>query len=403
MKNFLKVFSVFICMALLFAGCSKPVMKCTSPEDNPRHHYLKGMDLLEENKVGDATAKFDRAVYCDEKFSSAHSAMAIVEAMKASSQKTDGYRSVDIAKAMEHLKAAKKTSETPEDDFAYHLASMRVNMILKQAEWLDEVKDDYKDATKLKVDEKKLIYYNGKEAASYFMGAAYLDAREFQSARDKFGEVLSAKKDSKWNAFAESGWKKTDKIVRALAGITLGDVGKEIALKDSVKRGDMAALFVDELMLEKLFAGRIPVKSAVDKKQPDFIPADMLNNAFREEVKTMMKWEVRGLEPVYDNTTKAFLFKPDEPVSRKEFALVLEDVLLKITGDEGLSRAYFGHEKSPFPDVPATSAWYNAIMNITTRNMMETELSGEFRPNDNIDGAEAVLAIRVLRQRLNIN
>jgi hypothetical protein len=44
---------------------------------------------------------------------------------------------------------------------------------------------------------------------------------------------------------------------------------------------------------------------------------------------------------------------------------------------------------------------YNAVMNMTTRSIMESELSGEFRINDPVDGAEALLAVRVLKQRLN--
>ncbi len=164
----------------------------------------------------------------------------------------------------------------------------------------------------------------------------------------------------------------------------------------------MAALLVDELKVDKLFAGRIPVKAEVDRKA-DFTPADVLDSPFREEVETLMKWGVRGLEPEYDKTTRAYLFRPMEPVTRKQFALVVEDVLIKITGDESLGKAFFGHDRSPFPDVPATSAWYNAVMNVTTRSIMETDLSGEFRPDDVVDGAEAILSIRVLRQRLNIN
>ncbi|MDD2321047.1 MAG: hypothetical protein PHO83_13465 [Geobacteraceae bacterium] len=35
--------------------------------------------------------------------------------------------------------------------------------------------------------------------------------------------------------------------------------------------------------------------------------------------------------------------------------------------------------------------------------MMEGELSGEFRPNDPVDGADAILAVRVLSQRINIH
>jgi len=43
------------------------------------------------------------------------------------------------------------------------------------------------------------------------------------------------------------------------------------------------------------------------------------------------------------------------------------------------------------------------VMNMTTRGIMEGELSGEFRINAPVDGAEALLAMRVLKQRMNIH
>lgn len=393
----------FLGVFLLFAsGCAKHVAKCTAPEDNPQHHYLQGMKLLEQGKLADAEAKFDRAKYCEDDYAPAYAGLSIVSALRSKESKEEGYRKVDVDKSMDRLSLAKKYSKSPEDEFARRVASMRINTVLKQKNWLEDSEDDYKEAMKLKVDENKLLYYDGREAASYFMGLAYLEARQFQHARDRFSDVLGAKKEGKWNAPADKAWKKTDKIVRALAGITVGDVGKEMALKDSISRADMAALFVDELKLDKLFAGRIPVKSQTDKMKADFTPADVLNNQFKDEILTAMKWNVRGLEPVYDATTKAYLFKPEEGVSRKEFALMTEDVLVKLTGDEKLATSFFGQDKSPFPDVAPTAAWYNAVMNATTRHIMETELSGEFRPEDKVDGAEALLAVRALRQALNI-
>jgi len=41
-------------------------------------------------------------------------------------------------------------------------------------------------------------------------------------------------------------------------------------------------------------------------------------------------------------------------------------------------------------------------MSVTTRSIMETEVSGEFRPEEAVDGAEAVMAVRALKFRLNI-
>ncbi|HHL40146.1 MAG TPA: S-layer homology domain-containing protein [Deltaproteobacteria bacterium] len=389
-------------LIMTVAGCAKPTPRCTSPEDNPQHHYLRGMELIDDGKLDEAAGKFNRAVYCDEKFGPAHAGLAIVYALKAGDKRDPAYRQVDSDKAFEHLKLSWKRSESPEDQFQYWLASLRVYTELKTDDWLDYAVKSYRKAMKLKVDERRLVYYDGREAAPYFMGVAYLEGREFQKARDMFGEVLSMKREGKWNAKADKGWKRVDKIVRAMAGITLGDVGKEIALKEEVARGDMAALLVDEMKIDKLFAGRIPVKSETARLKADFIPADVLNHHFKEEILTLMKWGVRGLEPQYDPVTKANLFKPDRPITRKELAFVLEDVLIKLTGDESLATAFFGHDRSPYPDVPASAAWYNAVMNMTTRSIMETELSGEFRPDDYVDGAEAILAIRVLRQRMNI-
>lgn len=403
MRKLMTVCAFLLSAVFIFYGCAPKAERCVSPEDNPQHHYIRGMELFDAGKQDEAAAKFERAMYCESSYGPAHAGMALVDASKSVSQKVEGYRKADVDRAFLHLKDAYKGASTPEDEFQYRVASMRVFTALKRTgDWLGEVEGDYKAAMKLKTDDRKLIYYDGKEAAAYFMGMAYLDSIEFQKARDAFSDVLGAKRESKWHAPADKDWKKTDKIVRALAGITLGDVGKGIAVKDSVRRADMAALLIDEMKLDKLFAGRIPVKSDIEKLKAEFTPADVLSSPFKDEVLTLMKWNVRGLEPVYDNTTKAYLFKPDEPVSRKEFALALEDILIRLTGDEGLAAAYFGHEKTPFPDVPQTSAWYNAIMNVTTRSIMEAELSGEFRPNDSVDGAEAILAIRVLRQKLNI-
>jgi tetratricopeptide (TPR) repeat protein len=400
----LNIIKLIVTLFIFFIqGCAKkPVERCISIEDNPPHHYLRGMEALEERKIEIAIEKFNRALYCDEKFSMAHSGLAIAKAMKTVEQQDFKFRQIEIERINEELKIAKKNAKKPEEKFDYYLALMRINTLLKPKNWLEKVEDAYKDAMKLKVDETKLIYYQGKEAGHYFMGLAYLEAFEFQKARNQFAEVLNVKREGKWHEKTDKVWKKTDKIVRAISGITVGEVGKKIAIKDQVTRGDLSALLIDELKLDKLFSGRIPVQSQIEKFKPEFIPADILNHPFKEEILTILKWKIRGLEPIYDDTTKAYLFKPDQSVKRGEMALILEDVLIKLTGDEKLATAYLGHEKSPFPDVKPTSPFYNAVMNMITRGIMETELSGEFRVNAPVDGAEALLAIKVLKQRMNI-
>lgn len=401
MKSCMRVLLVFFALAFVSA-CTKQVAKCTDPTDNPSHHYLMGMEGLENGKIELASEKFERALFCDAKFAPAHGGLAIVSAKKAEAQSDPKFKTVEANSAKEHLKKADKLAESNEDRFDYLVAVIRTNTALNEKDSLAKAEEAFEEARKLKVDETKLVYYQGVEAANYFMGKAYLTAMEFQKSRDKFADVLNMKREGKWHEKADKAHKRIDKIVRAMAGITVGDVGKQIAVKDSVTRADLAALLIVEMKLDKLFAGRIPVKSQIDKIKAEFTPADMLNHPFKEEVITIMKWKVRGLEPRYDETTKAYLFMPKEPVLRGEMALILEDVLIKLTGDEKLATAYFGQDKSPFPDVKPTSTFYNAVMNMTTRGIMEGELSGEFRVDAPVDGAEAILAMRVLKQRKNI-
>ncbi|MDP2279782.1 MAG: S-layer homology domain-containing protein [Nitrospirota bacterium] len=402
MKGWMKFLLVFFALAFVSA-CTKQVAKCTDPTDNPSYHYLMGMQALEAKRVEVAQSKLKQALFCDEKFSPAHGGLAIVSAYKTKHQTDASFKKGETDRAMEHLKKAGKFAKSAEDKFDHLVATMRVHSALKTPkDWLKTAEDAFSDIRDLKVEEKELTYYQGKEAANYFMGLAYLEAREFQKSRDKFADVLTMKREGKWNEKADKAHKRVDKIVRAMAGITVGDVGKQIAVKDSVTRADLAALLIVEMKLDKLFAGRIPVKSQIDKMEAELTPADMLNHPFKEEVLTIMKWKVRGLEPKYDETTKAYLFKPTDAVSRGEMAFILEDVLMKLAGDDKLATAYFGQDKSPFPDVKATSHFYNAVMNMTTRGIMEGELSGEFRINTPVDGAEALLAMRMLKQRMNI-
>ncbi len=212
------IFKVLIVLLSIgIFGCAKkPVERCVSPEDNPEHHYLRGMEAIENGRIDVAMEKFERALYCDEKFSMAHNGMAISLAMKAERQTDPKFREVEVQRVNEHLSKAKKLLKKPEDEFDHYLARMRVEMSLKGKDYLSRVEDNYEDAIKLKVDERKLVYYQGTEALHYFMAEAYLSQLEFEKARDRYRDVLNAKRESKWHEKAERGWKKTDRIVRAI-------------------------------------------------------------------------------------------------------------------------------------------------------------------------------------------
>lgn len=391
---------------ILLVSCARSPKppRCAAPQDNPAHHFVLAMDYLDEAQLDKARSKLERALFCDENYAPAHAGQALLFAMQAADQTDADYRQSDAKRAMESLAKAKKQSDTPEELFIYHTTAIRVLTVLQGEGWLKQSENHLHQSQKLKVDESLLLYYQGREAALYFMGVAYFrGAHNFNRARELFRQVLDAKRDSRWHAKADAAWHQADKVARATAGITLGDVGRQIAIQDQVSRGDLAALLVDELKVEQLFAGRVPVKSQVEQQQPSFTPADVMQHPFKQEILILMKWRLRGLEPQFDRTSQAYLFLPQDPVSRKVLAIVLEDILIKLTNDETLASAFLGQGTSPFPDVQPTAAWFNAVMTAVTRNLMETELSGEFRPEEPADGAEVLLAVRVLKQRLNLN
>lgn len=394
----------FLVLSLMVFACAKPQQRCVGLEDNSKMHYLRGMEALESKRLDVAEQKFERALYCEfEKISNPYGGLAIVYAYKAVQEKDPKFASVQVERALKNLKMAGEKATTKEDKFEFGIAGIRVYTIIKGKDWLEKAEDYFDDIKKLELNENKLDYYQGKDAAYFFMGDAYLEAKEFMKARDKYREVLEMKKQSKWHERADKSWKRLSKLERAIAGTSLGEIGKKLALEEKITRAALTALLVGEMKLDKILAGRIPVKSQLDAMKAEFTPADVLNHTYKDEVLTLMKFNVRGLEPNFDQTTKAYLFKPDSFVTRKEFAFILEDILAKITGDEKIFTAYLGNQKSPYPDVLTTSPWYNSVMNAVTRGLMESELSGEFRPDEPIDGAEALLAIRMLKQRVNIN
>lgn len=398
MNGFIKRMALAAAVFLVFAACAKPPSKCVSPGDTPESHYLAGMELLEKGALDEASSKFERASYCDELFSPAISGAAIVGALKASRITDADHRKVETDRVREGLKVAKKQMKTPEDKFAYHLASMRVEAALMEDGWIEEAEDGFKVSRRLKVDGEKLLYYKVPEAADYFMGSAYLKAGDFRKASERFAAVLNARSSGRWHAPAEVAWKRADRIMRALEGGALGEAGRRAALLDKVTRADMASLLVAGLEIEKLFSMEVsggPSKAA-------FVPSDLATGPFKEEAAAIVRLNIRGLEASYDPSSRAYLFRPSEPVKRKELAMVLEDILIRIAGDEGLSRAFLGHIESPFADVAPSAAWYNAVMTVTTRGMMETGVEGAFRPEEPVEGAEAVTALRALKYRLNI-
>jgi outer membrane protein assembly factor BamD (BamD/ComL family) len=385
----------------LMSGCAQKRVTPLSEEDNPAHHYLMGMELIDKNDLKEASVKFDRSLELEPDYAPAFAGKALVAALRTGQEKDKEHRSVEFEKAIALLDDAEDETEGDSQKFIVRVTGIRVYMHARPKKWLKKATKYYKRGLKLdKVKPEELPYYRTREAAHYFMGLAYFKALKFRDSEATLAKVLGSS-PGKWHEPANKLYKRVQKIIRAATNFTLTDVAKRIAVKDAVVRADVAALLVDEIHLDRFLAGRISVPEK--KTRPSFVPADVVNNMFKPEILIVLKWGLRGLEPLYDKTSKAYLFYPERPVTRRELAFVLEDLLIKITGDESLATKYYGQKNSPFPDVPPTASSFNAVMNVVTRGLMEPDLSGAFRSDDYADGAELLLAVMRLRNVMNIH
>ena len=394
-----KLFIAGLFAVLLIAGCGPKGAAPLSVEDTPPNHYLRGMELVDEGKVSEAEARFARALELDPKYAPGFAGMGLVAALSVQAQPDAGHRKVEVEKFRKLLDTAESRAKTSEDKFVVAVTAIRAETAAKDGKWIKAADKWYgKGYVIKKIDEGSLPYYRNAEALDYFMGKAWFEAGEYAKAKELLGNVVG-KDVGKWHRKANALYARAQKIERAMANYTVTDVSKAIAAKERVSRADVAALMDSELNLDKLFAGRLSAKPV---PEASFVPADIVDNPFKAEILDVLKWNIRGLEPVYDPASKAELFKPAEPVTRKEMALALEDVLIKVSGDESLANKYFGQESSPYADVKPTQACYNAVVNAVSRNLMETDLSGAFRPDADLDGAELLLAVVRLRNAVNV-
>jgi tetratricopeptide (TPR) repeat protein len=390
-----------VCVSIgLWSCATKPVARCTAPGDTAEHHYVRGMEALAKDDLSAAQVGLERSFYCDPEYAPGYAGLAIVYAHKAAHGQDAVSGKADREKSLELIRKADRLGRTEEDTFRMYLAIIRVNTVMGGKGWLANAERAYGRADGMPVKEQGLIYYQGVESLDYFMGLAYLKAREFQKARDSFARVLNAKKQGKWFGPADAAWKKTDKIVRAAAGPTIGDIGKKIALQDCVTRADLSVLLVDGLKIDSLFGRAQAAPTGPAPEGREVLPADIGGSPFKGEIQTVLKWRVRGLQPTYDTASASYLFKPGHYVKRGEMALLLEDLIIRNTGHEKLASEYLGQEKSPFADVQPTSPFYNAVMTVTTRGIMEGTMTGRFQVDDPVSGAEAVLAVRALQQSM---
>jgi hypothetical protein len=385
MKNHsLFMFLVFVAVGALIVSCAPKAAKPVGEMDTPEHHFYTGMKLLDQGKYAVAQAEFDRSIQLAPKFSKAYAGNGLVKAYQG-----------DSRGAFDMMKEAWKYAKQDDEKVFVHVSRIRLYTMGKpDKDWLNDATSEFKSA--VKIDPKS-------SAAYYFMGMAQKVGLNFDKAGQMFKQVIDINKD--YIKEADSEWNLMQKIQRAMPGTV---VGKKIAIIDRITRADASALFMEELKIDVLYKKRTPKTFDTAFKDPEKAKAaaaavsptatDIANHPLKVDIEGIIQIGVRGLETYPDGA-----FRPNDFVDRATYAMMIEDILIKVTGDNTLATKFIG-SASPFPDLRSDLPYFNAVMVVTSRGIMEAKdiTTGEFSPLNPVPGVDALLIIRKMKEELKI-
>ena len=273
------------------------------------------------------------------------------------------------------------------------IAKGRVIARAKEGNWMKDAKKAFEKALDLEPNSSETYYY---------LGVGYKEAHMFSESEGAFGTVVGFKDD--WSVRATEQWELVKDIVMASP---ISAKGREIALIEEIDRADMAVLFMEELKLAELLEKKRPKQYDTGFEAPEDPTTFQLEEPGLAEAPEATDiqdhWAASWLkEIIYIDGMEVFpdhTFRPDELVTRSDFAGFLQHIIVLKTGDDAILTRYIG-ETSHFPDMRSDHWAYNAAMLCVQRGILETNMDGEFSPMDHVSGADALLSIRDFQNAL---
>ncbi len=393
--GFLALLLALVAVAFTLPGCGGPHSKCLLPVEKTGESYLLGMTYLEEKKPELAAGSFKEILACNRKFSPAYSGLAVSYAQIAAAGLNPEGQTV-IA-SLHALELARKYSSGNEDSFRRNVAAMRVFTTYKSVGWLERVESEYKRAMKTRVDRARLPYYLSSDSAAFFMGKAYFDAGRIESALDEYKALSKADRIGKWGVLAERDYKRSTRILSHIERSVASPEVVVLAFHRALTRADLAAILIEELRVDELLDTREVSMETERSISP--VPSDVFKSRFRSNILKVVALHIKGLEPSFSGTSSTYLYRPAKVVTRKDFAVIMDDLLKRLSvhgpaPGEGLS------EEKPFSDVPQGVPWYTAVMDVTRANIMRPATDRLFKPYDGLDGPDAYTAVISVKEML---
>jgi len=342
--------------------------------DNPAHHFNTGLRLLDAGDADGAAAEFRSASSMGTDYPPAMAGLGLVEALGGG--EGAGSRALDL------VDDARDAAEDWEPEVRMWPEVMEIR--------LEALEDPYEDA---------VAYAPRASEPPFYLAEAHVAALDFVPAEGLYETVVE-----RGGAYAERArerWRLVQDVNRIAPGTV---AGKRIALVRELTRADMAALLAEELDVDKFYTRTAEIGGtafaapgegvAIDPSQA---VADMAGHPLALDVEKVLRYGVRGMGLYPDRT-----FRPDEPVTRAEAAMIFEDVIVRATGKAELGTQFIG-ETSHLPDMRGDHPAFNAAMLCISRGVMEADLrSGAFRPLDTVSGIEALAAVKALKRDLSL-
>lgn len=382
-KTFLIPLTAGIWFLALFSGCAS-VQEKPSPGpgtmDNPGHHYRVGMEFLEKRNLDRALEEFERAKTLDPKYGPAYAGLGLVLSETG-----------DYKRAEEFLSFASQKASNKEQRVIAESAFIRHLSLSQPPNWVFKVQERFNRTDRLSPD-SSLLHYT--------MGKAMERAWRYDQAEGHFKKVLDLNRE--YVRAADTELKRVQIIKRAAPGTR---AGHQIALLDQMDRANVAALFSEELQLDRLLKAsqekkegfKTPQEYTAKKTGQDpstGVPEDVVPHPLKADIEKVLSLGIRGLEVFPEGR-----FKPTEPISRSNFAIMIEDILLKASADPKLASKYLDN-KSPYLDVPEGHYAFNAIMVCTMQGLIDPIDKKHFGLDESVSGAEALLVVRKLKNEL---
>lgn len=392
----------------LMSGCVIVRPATTSrgvPVVTPETHFRNGMKYWDLNQYSKARDEFNLAKSLDLKFAPAISGLALIAAKNAKNeQNASNINDEGFNEALGLADEAQKLNAKIPEVFIVKamVIAMQFEGVENDGKWIGVVENEFNQAILINPNNPEIYYRRGN---------CYKKAYKFLESAADFKKVVEFGK--KFKGVAEEQLQLIEKIKQAAPQT---DAGKKIALIKKVTRADIAALFVSELQIDKLTKKtkavskntelkttgdslKIKVDTSV-KSVPEATDeivvaevTDLEDHWAKDFILDIVKLNISGLKPHPNHD-----FYPKNPVNRGEYALMVEGVIIFITGNVSLATKYDGAVRSRFPDVNPTHPCYNAICTAINKKVMSTEMGGIFGPESSVSGVDALLAVRKIQQ-----